>query len=274
MTARLGRWTRQHRTLTASGLVALLLVALGTGWVAWEREQARGKIAKEQIETEKQRDSARERLHLALEAYGTLTHGIQQKLEVRPGTQELRVELLKTAQQGLRQLLAATSEKTEGDSTLVWAHLRMGDVALLLADTEQCEREYREGHRLAEAALAADPKNSRAQRDLSVSHIKLGDIHLRLGQTHPALDAYLESLKIDRFAADADPKNSRAQQDLSVSHERLGNVYLRLGQTQSALDAYKESSKIHEALVDVDPSNGEAQRSLSISQCKLGDVYL
>jgi hypothetical protein len=113
---------------------------------------------------------------------------VQHKLKNRPGTLELRQDLLRNARQGLRQLLREAERQGDPDSTLVWAHFGMGDVELLLGNTQTAHKQYQEAHELARRLAEADPKNAQAQRDLSVSFNKLSDVTRQLGKTRDALE--------------------------------------------------------------------------------------
>src|SRR5205823_14043681 len=113
-------------------------------------------------EAEKAGDVARRRSQMTLDAFNDMVVGIQNKLQVRPGTQELRKELLGKAREGLRKLLAEAERQGNPDSTLVAAHVRLGDVELLLGDTQAAKAGYEEGHELARRLAEADPKSAQA----------------------------------------------------------------------------------------------------------------
>src|SRR5262249_54056032 len=93
-----------------------------------ETEKARGEEARQRDAAERKGEQARRRYQLALDAFGDMVHGIQKKLETSPGTLALRKDLLEKARAGLRKLIDEAERHGEPDSTLVWAHLRMGDV--------------------------------------------------------------------------------------------------------------------------------------------------
>ena len=215
-----------------------------------------------------------ERTKLALDAFNQMVFGIQNKLKNRPGTQDLRKELLEQARIGLAKILDEARKQGTPDNTLVWSHFGMGDLERQLGNTLAAQREYRAGYELAKRLADSDPTNVGAQRDLGVSFDSLGDIALPLGQTKDALDFYQKGLVVRQRLADADPKNAVAQRNLSVSFNRLGNVTLQLGQTKDALDFYQKSLVVRQRLADADPKNAEAQRDLSVSFEKLGNVTL
>jgi Flp pilus assembly protein TadD len=117
-----------------------------------------------------------QRTRLALDAFNQMVFDVGHKLENRPGTRELGQDLLRNARQGLRQLLREAQRQRTPDSTLVWAHLGMGDVERVLGNRQAAHKEYEEAHELARRLAEADRQNAKAQRDLSVSLNKLGDV--------------------------------------------------------------------------------------------------
>jgi tetratricopeptide (TPR) repeat protein len=239
-----------------------------------EKERQREKAEKAKEEAEERREQAKRRYQLALDAFNDMVRGIQNKLETRPGTLELRKELLGKAREGLRKLIAEAERQGDPDSTLVWAHLRMGDVELLAGNTKAAQAEYESGHELAKRLALDDPKSALAQRDLSVSYNKLGDVTLRLGKTDDALGWYNKGLEIFQKLAHDDPSNTQVQRDLSVSYEKLGDVTLQLGKTDDALAWYNKGLEVRLKLATDDPSNTQARRDLSFSYNKLGDATL
>jgi serine/threonine protein kinase len=101
---RLLRWSRRHRrtVLAASAVVLTTLMALGVGLYFVDAERQRTELARQSEESERKnaeaaRDLARQRFTQALLAYNAMVVSIQNKLEVRPGNQEVRKELLEKA---------------------------------------------------------------------------------------------------------------------------------------------------------------------------------
>lgn len=301
--AQAARWARKHRTLVTGAAAALLVgtAALGTATILLQAANSRERSARELAvkkereaneqrdlaeqarrseETQRKlseaaRDIARQRYQLALDAFNTLVFGIQNKLASRPATEELRRMLLENARSGLGKLVdSADSQHQEADSTLVWAHLQMGDVYSILGATADARSEYEKGHALAQKIAASDPATSRPQRDLMVSYNRLGDIFLKVGSTEEALRAYRKALDIARKLADTDPKGALPRVDLSLSHGRLGNVLLQLGDTKGALQAYRDGLEISKKLAASDPANPQVQHELSIAQRDLGNALL
>jgi tetratricopeptide (TPR) repeat protein len=274
---------RRRLLLAASGVLIAVLLAgvVGTALGLLGADRARREEARQKEQAEKQRneaqqarDLARQRYHLALDAFHQMVGSIQNKLETRAATQDLRKDLLENARRGLRTLLREAERQDQPDSTLVVSHLRMGDVELILGNTRTARKEYETGHQLARRLAEADPNNAEAQRDLSISFDKLGNVTLQQGESKEALVFYQKGLEICQRLAQADPKNALAQRDLSVSFDKMGDLTLQMGQTRAAGDLYQKALEVREHLAQADLNNAEAQRDLSISFDKLGNVTL
>ncbi|MFO0881704.1 MAG: tetratricopeptide repeat protein [Gemmataceae bacterium] len=268
---------KRRRLLLLAGCGLMLVLSggiVGTTREYWRAEAARQNEQEQREQAEESRDQAKQRYLLALDAFNDMVFGIQNKLETQPGTLALRKELLGKARLGLGKLLAEAERQGNPDSTLVWAHFRMGDTEKILGNIEAARQQYQAGHDLARRLVEANPDSLRAQRDLSVSYSKLGDVSLQLGQTKEALRFYQQGLEIGQRLARDDPRNAEAQRDLGVIYDRLGDVSRQLGQTKEALGFYLQDLEISQRLARDDPRNVQAQRDLGISYDRLGDVSL
>jgi len=273
---------KRRRVLAWSAVAVLLVSVVGTAVSLWKAEQAEtaadaatqaeAATAAQLVKTQAAEAAANARTKSLIDTYSDFVFSIQNKLEDRPGTLEIRKELLTIARTGLVQILEDARKQGTPDSTLVVSHLRMGDVELSLGNSLAAQKEYQAGHEIARLLTDADPKNTRAQRDLSISYNRLGDVTLKLGDTQDALAFYEKAMKFRQTLADTDPKNPQVQRELSVSYDNLGDVTLKLGNTQDALDFYKKGLKIRQSLADANPTDAEAQRDLSASHDKLGNL--
>jgi eukaryotic-like serine/threonine-protein kinase len=279
--AKAARWARKHRTLVVSSfaLVAVAAIALGVTTVLVKRQQLLTEAARLQaVEARKQADAAREtaqrRFRLALDALNDMVQGIQTKLEVRPGTEDLRMDLLENARKRVQELLQEAERQGNPDQTLVWSYFRMGDVDQVIGDTAAARKEYARAAELAEKLAAADPNNSSALSDQGISYINLGMIEQQLGQTQAAFEHYQKALAIRKHRVELDPKDPKAQRGLSISYEKLGNVTMQLGRSQDALDFYRQAAMIRQALADADAANLQAQYDLSVILERLGNVTI
>ena len=153
-----------------------------------------------------------------------MVQGIQTKLETRPGTEDLRKDLLENARKRVQELLQEAERQGNPDQTLVWSYFRMGDVDQVLGDTLAAKKEYASGSELAVKLAAADPSNSSAQSDLGISYINLGNIAQQLGQTQEAIDYYHKALAIRQHRVEARSQGrqgpTRPEHQLRVARRR------------------------------------------------------
>jgi tetratricopeptide (TPR) repeat protein/tRNA A-37 threonylcarbamoyl transferase component Bud32 len=301
--ARLGRWARRHRGLAAgtAAAVAVALASLAVGLLVvagknraldaantrlteantaldasnGQLTEANAKEAAARATAETRKQQADERFTLALRAFEQLVIGVQQKLENRSGTQDLRKALLATAVDGLARL-ARNAEQTRGtDRTTAWAYLTLGDIFLQIeGQTGQAQQEYQRGLDLFQRLLRDHPNDAQALRDLAFSYSKFGDVTLRLGRTADALKAYQDAGAFFQRRLADDPKDTEAQRYFAVSHGMLGDVYLQLGRTADALKAYQDAGAFFQRRAADDSRDARALRDLSVSHERLGKVYL
>jgi serine/threonine protein kinase/Flp pilus assembly protein TadD/predicted negative regulator of RcsB-dependent stress response len=243
--------------------------------VALEAEKvAKGEANAKTKEVQETLAIVQARTKLAMDAYGDFVFGIQNQLVNRPGTQDLRRSLLENARKGLAKILDDARKQGSPDSTLVWSHIRMGDVELELGNTLAAKSEYEQAHETAKRYVLANPGDNRPHRAIGFSFARLGDVTLRLGQTKDALNYYEQSLATRRRLADADPNNAEHQRELSFSYDSLGGIALKLGQTKVALEYFQNGQHIALRLAEVDAKNPELLKDLGVGYDRLGDVSL
>ncbi|MBX3398889.1 MAG: tetratricopeptide repeat protein [Gemmataceae bacterium] len=268
---------KRRKVLTwSAAIVFVVLVAgmIGTGVGMYRADQARQTATAKTKEVKDTLAVVQQRTKLAMDAYGDFVFGIQNQLENRPGTQDLRKTLLENARTGLAKILTDARKLGHPDETLVASQFLMGDVELQLGNTPAAMAEYQVGHDLVKGLSDVDPQNHRLQRDLSVSYNKLGDASLRLGRTAEAMSFYRQSLAITERLAAANPNDTEAQRDLGVNYNKLGNVSLQQGLPAEAAVYYRQYKALTERLAASDPKNAVIQRDLSYSYNNLGDVTL
>ena len=155
---------------------------------------------------------------------------------------------------------------------IIWTRIFLGDLRLVLGDTEAALGAYEKVRTQLEHLAAADPGNAEWQRDLSVSHNKIGNVLRAQGNLTGALQAFQASLEIAKGLAAADPGNTGWQRDLSVSQEKIGDVLRAQGNLTGALQAFQASIEIRKGLAAADPGNAGWQRDLAVSHAKVASA--
>jgi serine/threonine-protein kinase len=232
--ARLGRWGRRHRPLVSGGAALLLtaVVALAVGLVL---------LGREQLQTEHERDrananerTASEQRDLALGTLKDVVFNIDAELRSRPNMQDLRQRLLSKAQEGLRQIAQSTVATAEANHGRIWSHFAIGDIYLVLGQTENANAQFEEAHRIAKALADADGQDLDAQHDLAVSHQKLAQVSMRLGQGEAARQFHAKALEITEAWANARPNDKDAQNELTFAYLRFAEATLQSGDAPAA----------------------------------------
>jgi serine/threonine protein kinase len=280
---RLRRWARRHRTAVAGGAALLatatLALAVGLFLVNRERERTARALAAEadaRARAEAAEKSASEQRALALGTLRDMAKDFDARLRDMSATQEVRKELLRRVEQGLKRVARAADTAGQIDHETVWVHLQLTDISLDLeiGGVEEAANHSRTAHHLARRRAEADPGSAAAQRDLSAALERLGNVRLQQGDTRGALAAFEESLAIDRRLVGAEPRSVEAQRDLAVALNKVGDARRELGDNKGALAAYEESLSLSRRLADADPGSVEAQRDLSIALNNVGQIRL
>jgi tetratricopeptide (TPR) repeat protein/tRNA A-37 threonylcarbamoyl transferase component Bud32 len=225
---------------------------------AFEGEKAAKKAAMDAFEGEKlakaqvieARDAAAQRSHLALNAFGIIVQEVQDQLEDRAGTQALRQELLRRAQQGLQELLTtAAGDKLPADHTCFTAFARMGDLRIALGETREARAEYEQAVDIARRRLKDHPADVEGKRDLGAGLARLAEAHLLTGNSTAARTASDESLRVRTEVLTATPKDRAARRELAAGHRLAAAVQLELGNTAAALTACRAGLALRQELL-------------------------
>ncbi len=267
-------------TLAATALLAVLVAGIAistqqasraiTAEKATAAQLQKTKLAKQ--EAESARDIAKNRYQIAMSAFNDMIFAIQNKLETKPDTLELRKALLAGARNGLRKLLDDSETHSEPEQKLVWAHMQMGVIDELFGENDQARKEFENGHELAKRLAKSNPERSDVQHDLSAALSHLGDEAMRRKDSLKALDWYKQKIEIDRRISAKEPNNTVHQRDLSLSLGRMGQVSLQHGQVQEGYEYYKQKLEISLRLAHAEPSSELFQRDLANSYELVGNA--
>jgi tetratricopeptide (TPR) repeat protein/tRNA A-37 threonylcarbamoyl transferase component Bud32 len=261
--ARFNRWGRHHRALVTGGIAllctAFVALSVSTALLGraqletdWQREEAVAakKVAvQNRLLAEQRAKESADRFELALDILQRLVFEVQDRLEQMPGTADLRTDLLNAAQQGLKRLVDASHQDNaiQADSTMVWAHLRLGQLYLFAGKTTEATEQYQRGFEAAQKAVNDSPHDADAQVDLAAAYEKLGELIQHLGNLAEAHNFYEHALQICETITAADARNADAAELLPKLYDHLAEVALQLGDSSQA-SAYRRK---RERLPDV-----------------------
>jgi tetratricopeptide (TPR) repeat protein len=173
-----------------------------------------------------------------------------------------------------RKLLDAILERSPGDRQAELERLKVfmqiGMVESIKAGSGA--ETYREGLRLAEAAVARYPGDLEFEERLAdlcqlastVQRVS-GDSNSSLANANRALNLLLRLRSVR-------PDDREIQRKLAAVYSQVGMAEVRLGQLKPALDHYRQNAAEAEELCRLDPSNTAYRRALGMAYAHVGDV--
>ncbi len=277
------------RTRAAAAVIGILIAGVAASlWLTRRaelaEESARAQLVKtaeaEGVAKEKTREVeaalavVAERTELALDAFQRLVGGVQDKLDNRPGTQELRKELLLNGRAGLLKILENSTRQARPDRTLFVAHMNLGDLEQSLGNTAAAAAEYRAGHEMVRRLIAADETGRRYANDLILSYSRLGDVTLKLGKEPEALEHFRKGHELALKALRDKPGDGGAAFHRNALASRLLDQGLDPGDGLDGLEFYRRILGDFEKLAGSDPEDAHDRRNLGAVHFKMGDAWL
>lgn len=259
---RAARWCRRNARLAAllAVVAGLLTVLVAVSWVAaariareqrerlrietnrrHEAELAAARIAREQERTLTERQAARDHYRLALETLNLLVLDVNNKLGTRPGTLQLKRDILETARAGVEKIARSSEAEGATDRSAVIAYDQLGGVLFALGRTPEAIRAYERSRDLAEALLKTDPDSVQVYRDLAKAHDQLGEMS-RYGNDIPAAEAsFRRAIAVRQALIARHGYYPEVLRDLCVSSNKIGLIHLRRGEYAAAAAEFTRS---------------------------------
>src|SRR5262249_22750269 len=157
---------------------------------------------------------------LALDAFGGLVNGVQNRIRDEPQTRELKRDLIQTAMVGLKKLAESSGPADSVDATMADAHTPVGPLLRTLRDRPAAPAQQEQAHAILRARSDAAPDDLDGRSRLAASHDRLGDLSFLLGDRPRAIDEYTKALEIRR----AIDEKRKVPALLASSYFRLGQV--------------------------------------------------
>jgi tetratricopeptide (TPR) repeat protein/tRNA A-37 threonylcarbamoyl transferase component Bud32 len=299
---RLARWARRHQAAvaTAAGVLLTVAAALGIGLALLGREQARTEHARQQAEdnaaaarlaeqkatesatlaraaevrAEDHARSAVAQRQLALETLQILVTDVQEQLEDKPDTHDLKEALLTAALTGLDRVAHKAGDDARADLNAAEAHQRMGEIFLVLGKLDRAQRELEQGRDKADALVRADANNRDARRQHAAAQRRLAAVRARNGQVAEARKLLLDSREKLLALLGEDDRDAKAQHELAEALCDLGDAGLELGETAAARDYFRESLRVAERRHKADAKSEEGRLDLAAAQVGLAQASL
>jgi tetratricopeptide (TPR) repeat protein len=267
---RLARWCRRNPRLAVLVVIVFGLLVLLTA----VSSLATLRIAREQRQTLQEHKAASDHYHLALETLNSLVLDLNQKLGSRPGTLQVKRDILETARAGLEKIARSNEAAGTIDRSAVVAYDQLGWVFNELGRTSDAIHAYDKARDLAEALARANPDSLESQRDLAGAHDKLGDMS-RFNNDIPAAEAAFRRAVAVREALTArhgqDPEVLRDQQ---VSTNKIGLIHLRRGEYAAALAQFTRALELLDRYAPNYPSRTKVLSDYEYTYRQLGQACL
>jgi tetratricopeptide (TPR) repeat protein/tRNA A-37 threonylcarbamoyl transferase component Bud32 len=306
--ARAARWTRRHQAL-AAGVAAVLVsitVALGVGLALLRNEQqkterqrlaavaqrekaqlneqaarlaeqnAQSKAAEAQaaraLADQNARAVARQR-QLALGTLQILVTTVQEQLQNKPDTHELKQDLLHSALVGLEKVAAGAGDAT-ADLSTAEAHQRMGDIFLVLGQMDKAEKQFDLARAISQRVLEGDARNRAARRQLAAARRRLGKLTAETGALPKARKVLLQAHSGLRTVLGEDESDERAREELVETAMDLGDVSEGLGEAALFRDYYREAHQVAERGLEKSADKNRFKLLEALARAGLADATL
>jgi tetratricopeptide (TPR) repeat protein len=305
---RMQRWLRRHKTWARAAAAALIVVA-AVAAVAYTREaRLRGTVQTALTEEAKARTEADEARKLAdrsaalaqterhraeghaqraerqsvlaLDTLKSVLFDIQAKLKNVPAAHAVRLSMLNTVVDGLKQVARTLETSAETDHSLVRAHLDLGDIFLQVGTMDsgrasaEAQAQFERGMEIAKKLHDVDPANSAAKSDLAAAYQRMGDVGLQRGNLSSGTEWFEKSRELRQKLVDERADDAQCRRDLAASIQRLGIVHEQLRDVKAAKMFYLQFFDLAQKLAEQAPQNADDRRNLSVSYERMGDISL
>ncbi len=266
------RWCRRNRNLALwMSVVGMLLIVLAAGsmlsalWI-WNGElqlrDEKDKVVQANVAIQAASDDAKRQRQLAIDSLNSLVTKVQSTLASRPGTIELRSEILKTALQGLESI-TSDADAMSLEPTTIEAHIRQGEILDLLGRTSEAIVEFDTALRLANQAIERSSHDKQASIAYGNAWLARGDAHRKAFDYDQAKRHYDRALRMRTELAESYPEDVLVQSSLTTCMQRLAELQYFLQDWASAESSYEKLLAQSQAVANKLPDDPAAQRSLA-----------
>lgn len=168
----------------------------------------------------------------------------------------------------------ATDMDREAQFSYVTALTGLGELQLVMGNTEAAWAAYNERATFAQGRVEADATDVEWVRELVWSMNDLGSVLQQQGYLKEAETAYSSALEFSQWQADQRPDDVDLMRDRQVAVNRVGSIRLARSNAAGALEAHVEALGIAQTLLDMQPDNVTYRMDVSFTQERIGDAKL
>jgi serine/threonine-protein kinase len=271
---RLRRWRKRHRALVVGAGVAVLvtLVSLSIGVVLLTAANDRVRGARNLAE--QRAAEARQNFQLARQSVDKYLTQVSEDARLKSHDLEnLRRDLLVTAQQFYQRLIEQAPGDAELQEEQIWAYFRLAEITRQMGDKQQSTQLLEKAYAGFAALAQAHPDNDNYQSGLAKCRTNLGLLYRENGQLDEAMAALQEAFTIQTALVGRHPEIPGYQIDLARIHQNLAGLHIDAKRIPAAEEAYRAAIKIRRELVRQRPDDALLQADLAAAQCDLGLLY-
>jgi eukaryotic-like serine/threonine-protein kinase len=268
---RWGRWARRHRTVVIAATAVGLATLLGVSLLAWQSEQSRQRLAREQAATEEARQQAEanaRRERQAIRDY--FVRASDDPAWKAVGLEPLRRKLLEEARTYLLDFVQSQGEGPELLAELAEAHARLGNITAELGDRQLAQREFEAALALDERLAAAQPGELKFRNRQASSWKALGRLWKSLEQGRSALQGLDRAADLAEGLVVEQPAEPEYLQTLSSILTNRAEVQKDLGNVTAARQDHERGLALDERLVKEHPREPQYQHDLAVACNDLG----
>jgi serine/threonine-protein kinase len=271
--ARLGRWARRHRALTAAAAALLLTAAVGLGVGLWA-------VGREQFRTAQQRDRAEENLGLAEANLRQARKAVDEcfllakdhPLLQREQLAAVRRLLLERALPFYKDFQVQRPDAPGVREELAANYHHVGLITSQIGRQADALAALRQAQQAWSRLTEEQPTQVRYQAELARTDNDLGLVLANTGQSDDALAAYREALAIWERLVGGHPGEEFYQVDRAKAYSNQGGLFSSTGKRDEARAAYDEAQKVCDQLVQRHPNNPDylsLQATVSSDRAKM-----
>ncbi|MCC7266855.1 MAG: caspase family protein, partial [Caulobacteraceae bacterium] len=206
----------------------------------------------------------------------TLSEAATHLLNANAAKTDLRYDLAVSDLLKATALYAEVAGDMDRDAqfSYVGALTSLGELQLVLGDTEAAWAAYNERATFAKSRVEADATDVEWVRELVWSMNDLGSVLQQQGYLKEAETAYSSALEFSAWQAAQRPDDLDLMRDRQVAVNRVGSIRLARSNASGALEAHVEALGIAQALLDMDPASVTYRMDISFTQERIGDAKL
>jgi serine/threonine protein kinase/tetratricopeptide (TPR) repeat protein len=247
---KIGRWTRRHRAIAQSSVVALLAIAVISMIACALIERARDAEAEARKNESIARAEAEASFQDAKNAVNEFfTKVSEEKLLEVPGLQPLRRELLESAERYYTGFIQDRGDDPDLKLDLAAAHYRVGRIADEIGTNQAALESFNRAMQVQAAAAQAPDAPMSVMEDLANTHNAMGEVLMESGMLPDAQDSFAKAHKLRDDLVRRVDRDGKLRRKLANSINNMAAVQAMMGKPQSAITEFERALDEREKLV-------------------------